>query len=56
MTEKQITSGWTGIEGKVGAWGLGSPVIRRLETLLVGDYISTFLSEVSNIIKGDETT
>lgn len=51
MAEKQITSEWIGIKGKIMAWGLSSYPLRRFECLLVGDYISTFLREVFHIIK-----
>jgi SAM-dependent methyltransferase len=54
MTEKHITSEWTGIKGKVGAWYLNSPLRRLSEILLLGDCRSAFLSEISHRIQGNE--
>ena len=54
MAEKQITSEWTGIKGKIMAWGLSNPLMRRFEFLLIGDYMSTFLREVFHIIKDNQ--
>jgi ubiquinone/menaquinone biosynthesis C-methylase UbiE len=53
MTEDQTTSEWTGIKGRIGAWYLNSP-LRRLSELFLGDCRSAFLTETSNLTKGDE--
>ncbi len=53
MTEKQTTTEWRGIKGRIGAWCLNSP-LRRLEMLFLGDIKSAFLNEISHLIKGDE--
>jgi ubiquinone/menaquinone biosynthesis C-methylase UbiE len=55
MTEREIKSEWTGIKGRLFAWHLDNSVLRSLETLLLGDTMPAFLSEVSGLIRGDET-
>ncbi|HJX35188.1 MAG TPA: class I SAM-dependent methyltransferase [Desulfatiglandales bacterium] len=55
MTEKEIKSEWTGIRGRLFAWHLDSPIVRLLETLILGDPMPAFLREISGLIKGSET-
>lgn len=56
MSEKEITSEWTGRKGKIGGRFLNSSLRRLLEVLVLGDCRSVFLDEVSSLIQsGDET-
>jgi ubiquinone/menaquinone biosynthesis C-methylase UbiE len=54
MTQKQITSEWTGIKGRIFAWHLDNPLARLPETLLLGDCRSAVLNEFSRLIRGNE--
>lgn len=54
MTEKQITSEWTGTKGKIMAWFLNSTLRTLIEVWLLGMPGSAFLNEVSHRIRGDE--
>lgn len=54
MTERETKSEWTGLKGRLFAWHLDNPVLRSLETLLLGDIMPVFLREISDLIKGDE--
>jgi len=55
MTERETKNEWTGIKGRLFAWHLDNPVMRSFENLLFGNPMPVFLSEVSGLIKGDET-
>jgi ubiquinone/menaquinone biosynthesis C-methylase UbiE len=55
MTERETKSEWTGIKGRLFAWHLDNFALRSLENLLLGDTMPAFLSEVSGLIRGDET-
>jgi ubiquinone/menaquinone biosynthesis C-methylase UbiE len=54
MTEKQETSQWTGIKGRIFAWHLDSPLARLPEVLLMGDCRSAVQDEFSRLIRGNE--
>jgi ubiquinone/menaquinone biosynthesis C-methylase UbiE len=54
MTEKQVTSQWTGIKGRIFAWHLDNPLARLPETLLLGDCRSAVQDEFSRLLQGDE--
>ncbi|MFQ5887446.1 MAG: class I SAM-dependent methyltransferase [Candidatus Hydrothermarchaeales archaeon] len=55
MSEKEITSEWTGRKGRIGGRFLNSALRRLLEILVWGDCRSVLLDEVSGFIpKGDE--
>ena len=54
MVEKQTTSEWVGIRGKIGAWFLNSPLRRLGQILILGDRDSAFLNEFSHTIQGNE--
>ncbi len=54
MTEKQTTSKWTGLNGKIMAWFCNSPLRTLIEVWLLGLPRTAFLSEVSNSIHSNE--
>jgi ubiquinone/menaquinone biosynthesis C-methylase UbiE len=54
MTQKQITSEWTGIKGRIFAWHLDNPLARLPETLLLGDCRTAVQDEFSRLIQGNE--
>ncbi len=54
MTEKQTTSKWTGMKGKIMAWFCNSPLRTLIEVRLLGLPRTAFLSEVSNSIHSNE--
>ena len=54
MPENQMTSEWTGIKGRIGAWYLNSPLRRLSEVLFLGDIRSVFLNEISRLTRGNE--
>ncbi len=54
MIQKQKTSQWTGIKGRIFAWHLDNPLARLPEVLFLGDCRSAVLDEFSHLIRGSE--
>lgn len=51
---QHITSEWTGIRGRIGAWYLNSPLRRLSEVVFLGDCRSAFLREVSQVLREND--
>ncbi|RKY15729.1 MAG: hypothetical protein DRP82_00960 [Planctomycetota bacterium] len=46
---------WEGAEGAVSAWLMSNPLIRKIVTLFVGNYVSAFTKTLAAHISGNET-